>query len=295
MMNIRTVVVGYCFILLLLCPELSAAGLDSLLPKELPENWALVEGPRTFNRKTLFEHINGQADLFLKYGFERSLFAGYQNSKKREEQIDLDLYDMGNVLQAFGIFSRHRSENQPGGLGLDSFVDDQSVFFYQDRYFVVLNAVGADPSVLKQLALAVSSRIGPSSPPRESGFFPSQGLKAGSIQYFPEGLLGHQFLKRGFRGTYFDGAKEFHLFVSMHKSAKESGTALKAYRDYLSQKGKVGLSSSAGSGQPSIEGEDPYKGRVICIQRDSYLLGAVGFETPMAGRSRLEDLVRNLK
>lgn len=272
-----------------------AAPLESLLPRDLPENWAVVEGPKTFNRKTLFKHIDGQADLFLKYGFEKSLFAGYQNSKRRGDQVDLDLYDMGNGLQAFGVFSRHRNDHQPGGFGLDSYLDDQSAFFYQGKYFVILSSMEPNPSILKQMALAISSRIGnPSRPPGEIGFFPAQGLKAGSIQYFPEGLLGRQFLKRGFQGTYFDGAKEFHLFVSMHKNARESGSALKAYKDYLSQRGKVDLSSPVRSGPPSIKGDDPYKGRMICIQKDSYLLGAVGFETLEVAESRLEELIRNI-
>jgi len=287
----------FCILMALLCHEPSSAGgIESLLPEELPKGWAVVEGPKTFNRKTLFEHIDGQAELFLKYGFMKSVFTGYQNSKRREDQIDLDLYDMGNGLQAFGVFSRHRNDNRPGGFGLDSYLDGQSAFFYQARYFVMLNSVEPNPSILKQMALAISFRIGDSSrPPREIGFFPQQGLKPGSIQYFSEGLLGHQFLKKGFQGAYFDGTKEFSLFIAMYKNAKESGHALKAYKDYLSKKGKVDLSSPTWSGDATIKGEDPYKGRMICIQKDSHLLGAVGFETLEAGEDRLKELMMNIR
>ena len=273
-----------------------AMSLESLLPKKLPENWAVVEGPKIFNRKTLFEHIDGQADLFLKYGFEKSLFAGYQNSKRREDQIDLDLYDMGNVLQAFGVFSRHRNDHRPGGFGPDSYLDDESAFFYQGRYFVMFNSLEPNPSILKQMAIAISSSIvDPSPPPREIGFFPRQGLKPGSIQYFPEGLLGHPFLKRGFRGTYFDGEKEFLLFLARYKNAKESVSALKAHKDYLSQKGKVDLAFPAWSGHMALKGEDPYKGLILSVQKGSYLLGAVGFDAVERVENRLKELVRNLK
>jgi len=274
----------------------AAIPLESLLPKELPENWAVVEGPTIFNRKTLFEHIDGQAELFLKYGFEKSLFAGYQTSKKRGDQIDLDIYDMGNVLQAFGVFSRHRNENRPGGFGLDSYLDDQSAFFYKGRYFVMLNSGGPNPSILKQMGMAIASKITePSLPPKEMGFFPQQRFKPGSIQYFPEGLLGHQFLKKGFQGTYIDGEKEFHLFLAMYKNAQESTNALKAYKDYLSKKGRVDLGVLTWSGHKALKGEDPYKGQILCVQKNSYLSGAVGFETEEEGENRLKELIRNIK
>ena len=186
-----------------------AVPLESLIPpKDALEGWALIYGPQTYTKKTLFEHINGQAELFFKYGFQKSIFAIYQNKKNQGNQIELDIYDMGNVLQAFGIFSRFRNEDQPGGIGLDSYLDDRSVFFYKGKYFVILYATESNPSTLKQWAAKVASRIvDTSSQPKEIGYFPQNGLKPGSIQYFPEGLLGHQFLKRGFKGTYTDKVK----------------------------------------------------------------------------------------
>jgi hypothetical protein len=56
--------------------------------------------------------------------------------------------------------------------------------------------------------MMISSRISdPSSPPKEIDFFPRERLQLGSIQYFAEGLLGYQFLKRGFQGTYIEKEK----------------------------------------------------------------------------------------
>src|SRR4030042_5780455 len=97
-----------------------AVPLESLIPKkDLPKEWILIHGPQIYTKKTLFEHINGQAELYFKYGFQKSVFAIYQNRKSREDQIEVDIYDMGNVVQAFGVFSRFRNEDRPGGFGLD--------------------------------------------------------------------------------------------------------------------------------------------------------------------------------
>jgi hypothetical protein len=290
-----------------------AASLESLmLKKDLPDGWALVDGPQTYTKKTLFKHIDGQAELYFKYGFQESIFGIYQSEKSRENQIELDIYDMGNVLQAFGIFSRFRNEDRPGGFGLESCLDDHSALFYKGKYFVLLYATESNPSLLTQWATKIASKIvDPSLPPKEIGYFPKNGLKPGSIQYFPEGLLGHQFLKRGFQGLYIgkdkdkkvteDGTKaraenkEFKLFLSIHKDSQEAMGALKVYKEDLSKKGNVFSGSIIGSKALAVRGEDPYQGKVLVLQKGVYLLGMVGFEKEEEGENLLAEFVKKVK
>jgi hypothetical protein len=232
-----------------------ATTLEAVLPKALPGGWGLVEGPRLYTRKTLFERINGQAELYFKYGYQKSVFAMYQHRTKPESQIEVDLYDMGSVLQAFGIFSRFRVGDRPGGMGLDSYMDESSILFYKGRYFVMLYAVESDPAMLKESAQAVSLRITDSSvPPKEIGFFPVQGLKPGSIQYFSEGLLGHQFLKRGFMGTYIEEDKE--------KAKVEAEVKGKAKIEGGEKPGNLSGTKNEVENKAKITGEDkPDKGQ----------------------------------
>ena len=274
-----------------------AAPLESLIPRrDIPKEWTLIHGPQTYNQKTLFGHIDGQAELFLKYGFQKSVFAIYQNKKSREDQIEVDIYDLGNVVQAFGIFSRFRNEDRPGGFGLDSFLDDHSAFFYKGKYFVMVYAAESNPDLLRQFSKLISLKISdPSPPPQEISYFPKNGLKPGSIQYFPEGLLGHQFLKRGFQGSYMDGEKEFHLFLAIFKDSQEAMNALKFYKDDLSKKGKVSSESLIQVGNSALKGEDPYQGKVIVLQKGFYLLGVAGFEKEEVGENRLKEFIEKVK
>jgi hypothetical protein len=281
--------------------------MESLLPKDIPEGWGLIDGPRTYTKKTLFNHIDGQAELFFKYGFQKSVFAIYQNGENSNNQIEIDLYDMGNTLHAFGVFSRFRAEGQGMGVGLDSYLDDHSALFYKGKYFIMLYSTESNPSTLKQFAMTVSSKISdPSPPPREIGYFPKSGLKPGSIQYFSEGLLGYQFLKRGFIATYIDQAevkdqvernsedRESHLFIAIFKDSKEALNALKIYRGHLSQKGKVSSGSIIEFKARALKGEDPYQGKVIIVHRGSYLLGVTGFIKEEVGENLLAELIRNI-
>jgi hypothetical protein len=274
-----------------------AEKVESLIPRSgLPSGWRLMEGPQTFSRKSLFEHIDGQAELFFKYGYQKSAFAVYQHKDNRENQIELDVYEMGTVLQAFGIFSRFRTEDQSGGFGSDSYLDERSAFFYQGKYFVLLQATEPDSEALKQWAAAVAKRLpAPSSPPKEIGYFPPVHLKPGSIQYFSESLLGLQFLRRGFLGTYLSGGKEFQLFLAVQGGPQEAQKAVKAYKDYLASKGKVSPDVLPEWKPNAFRGEDPYKGRIIGLQKGPYVLGAVGFEREGEAENLLADFLKNIK
>jgi len=289
---------------------------ESLLPKDIGKGWTLASGPQTYTKKTLFEHVNGQAELFFKYGFQKSAFAVYQEKKNPKNQIDLDIYDVGNALQAFGILSRFRNEDRPAGIGLDSYLDDYSLLFYQGKYFVMLYAVEPNPTVLKELGMAVSSKIlDPSLPPREIGYFPKEGFKPGSIQYYTEGLMGHQFLKRGFQGTYVEKDqvkvkakaeveekekqkvedKEFYLFLAIFNNSQDAENALKIYRDDLAKKGKVDSEVSPSFGANALKGEDPYRGKVIVVPNGFYLAGIVGFENLKGAENLLQEFVKNIR
>lgn len=279
--------------------SLEAAPLESLVPqKDIPEGWTLIDGPRTYNKKTLFEHIDGQAELFLKYRFQKSVFAIYQSREKPDHQIELDIYDMGNVLHAFGVFSRFRNEDRPMGIGLDSFLEGGSALFYKGKYFVMIYGTEPNPSFLKEWAMKVSSGIPDHSPPPEEiGYFPKRGLKPGSIQYFPEGLLGHQFLKRGFQGTYISEAegKEYHLFLAIFKNSQEAINVLKIYKDHLSKKGRIDSGSPHPFGLSGFKGKDPYQGKLFVLQKGHYLLGIVGFEKEKEAENRLIEFAKNVK
>ena len=298
-MNNKIAITLSVFVLIVTCWGVSSAAtpLDSLIPRrDIPKEWTLIQGPQTYNKKTLFEHINGQAELFLKYGFQKSVFAIYQSKKSRENQIEIDIYDMGNVLQAFGVFSRFRNEDRPGGFGLDSYLDDHSAFFYKGKFFVMVYATESNPDLMSQFSKLIALKISdPSPPPKEISYFPRNGLKPGSIQYFSEGLLGHQFFKRGFQGSYMEGEKEFHLFLAIFKDSQEAMNALKFYKDDLSKKGKVSSESLIQVGNNALKGEDPYQGKVIVIQKGFYLLGVAGFEKEEVGENRLAEFMKNVK
>jgi len=70
-----------------------------------------LSGPgevRRFNSDTLYEKIDGKAQLYQSYNFAELLFTSYTAG---DASLDVYVYDMGQADNAFGIFKAEQGEN----------------------------------------------------------------------------------------------------------------------------------------------------------------------------------------
>ena len=80
-------------------------GLEGLFPGGNVSGWERVGSIDTYAPGTLFEYINGEAELYLKYDFVELATAIYE---REDPSIVVDMYDMGSELNAFGLYSNYR-------------------------------------------------------------------------------------------------------------------------------------------------------------------------------------------
>lgn len=74
------------------------------LPERLAD-WTRTE-EKTYSGQTLYDYINGGADLYLEYGFVR-VDVGYYN--KGEQEILIEIYTMSSPLAATGVYTHFRN------------------------------------------------------------------------------------------------------------------------------------------------------------------------------------------
>jgi hypothetical protein len=125
----------------------AAGTADVLPPTGSVANWQLKEAPRAYTPDNLYEYIDGNADLFLSYGFADAAVGDYAPAKgdafvrrrlrppkrnfvareggsgtsspaKAEGWVSVEVYNMGTPLQAFGIFGAERPDGVGAGSGL---------------------------------------------------------------------------------------------------------------------------------------------------------------------------------
>ena len=166
--------------------------------------WKPVEPPRVFGPDTLYEEIDGEAELFLPYGMRLLTVAVVARAGAPAGEVRLELYRMDSPRDAFGIWSQHRYPDQevlrlPSS---EAVVSDTSADFFRGDTFVRLRAKPGERSRgdVVDLASAVAALLpGSGSPPGEAQALDGlPGRVAGSIIYQKRAILGYECLAPGF-------------------------------------------------------------------------------------------------
>lgn len=155
-------------------------------PREIRQ-WSVREDDRFYDRQTLYNYIDGGAELYLTYHFQEAFIRRFTKAGDPETEIVLDVYDMGSSEEAFGIFSCER-EDEEIGVGQDSEYGGGLLRFWKDRYFVSMVALGGEEEakpVMMELARTVAEAI-PSTGerPRLVSRLPGEGLVEDEIRFF---------------------------------------------------------------------------------------------------------------
>ena len=119
---------------------------EASLPATCAAGWAMDGKAATYTPENLYKYIDGEAELYLPYGFEEAAVAMYAQPDGVGHGIVANIFRMGSLLDAFGIFASYRDPTaEQITLGAEGFIDEAQLMFYQDRYFVRIEASGAVP------------------------------------------------------------------------------------------------------------------------------------------------------
>lgn len=179
-------------LLVLICAAVYGGNMNSMyksIPKQI-KGWQAEGKDEIYDRETIYKHINGGAELYLAYGFQEVLVRRYAGPGDNE--IVLDIYDMGSPADAFGVFNSER-EDDDAGIGQGSEYGSGLMRFWKDRYFVSILAVGDDKTaepIIMELGRAAAAAIKSNGPlPDMLDRLPQQGLDKRRIRYFHKKLL----------------------------------------------------------------------------------------------------------
>jgi len=156
----------------------------SLLPHEIG-GWKIAGDDRVYDRDTLYEYIDGGAELYLSYGFEKVISRTYV--KPDQPHIVVDLFDMGSSRDAFGVFS-HGMETVDETFGQGSQYTAGMMLFWKSRFFVSILAypeTAESKDAVFDLSRAIEAAIPEDGPlPEILAFLPERGLVRESVRYF---------------------------------------------------------------------------------------------------------------
>jgi hypothetical protein len=102
-----------------------------LLPERVAD-WTRGE-PVAYDRETIFDYIDGAGEVYRSFAFSQVQVAVY--TRPDAPDITVELFDMGNPADAYGVFSYTR-EREESGLGGGYERKGRVLCFWQDRYYV---------------------------------------------------------------------------------------------------------------------------------------------------------------
>ncbi len=105
--------------------------LKSLFPPA-QKRWVIKEEAKAFTEETLFDYIDGGAEIYLSYDFQRLMVQEYSSG---ENSIIVEINKMGSSEDAFGIFSLNQEGESPT-IGQGASYCFGILCFWKDLYFV---------------------------------------------------------------------------------------------------------------------------------------------------------------
>lgn len=252
------------------------------------DGFIMDAGTILYSRESLYERINGESELYLPYGFESLASARYTKKNDPESAIEVDIYLMSSLLNAFGIYTNYRrKDDQPAGMGADSFVSLPLLLFYQGRYFIRIQSAGSTDlgrDILTACGRTVSALLPAGKEgPAELIPFRVPGVIKNSERYIARSLLGYEFFPSGIIADAMAAGDKFQVFVMTVDNSDASDDIMKKYLAYLRESGKK-ATVTGGQGNMSLETEDPLYGDLCMEQRGRHLVGAARIKNKLSAK-----------
>jgi hypothetical protein len=143
--------------------------------------WKKSEAARVFGGADLYGYIDGGAELFLEFGFDRLTLQKFRSGRN---ELAVEIYRMADPIAATGIYlMKCGKPTRDPSFAARHTINRHQLMFVRERYFVTVNnlsggdAAGAD---LVKFGRAVASALPADRVPVELSSLPARGMVAGS-------------------------------------------------------------------------------------------------------------------
>ena len=144
---------------------------------------------KSFDRKNLYDYLDGGAELYLAYDFQSLLVQDYENGEK---SITLEIYLMGTSQDAFGLYSLDQ-EGENIQIGDRGTYGAGLLKFWRANYFVRITDMSGDDrskDAILELGRYISQKIGLKGKlPELLSRLPADGLVPYSERFFHKQII----------------------------------------------------------------------------------------------------------
>lgn len=195
--------------------------------------------PERFSPDTLYEKINGRADLYLSSGFVSLNTQRFSMHKTTGNWVEVFVYDMATAENAFSVFSMQRREDaQAAGIVSTAYRTENALFMVHNNFY--LEIIGTDITEALQQAIGLLAHAfvqahGGSAVANVPGanLFPESDLQAESLQLVTANAFGYEQLDRIHTAEYLIDGTRLTAFVSDRQTAEAASALAVEYQQTL--------------------------------------------------------------
>jgi hypothetical protein len=250
----------------------------ALLPESIGDTgWLRVSEVSRFVGDSLFEYINGAAEMYHKYDFVDLQASEYH---KGESVITADLYRFPNVDRAFGMYTTLRpDEPDTVSLGAEGFAFGANLVFVKGPYMANVYTYEDSKEMIAAVRMTASmieaGLPGSRNKPEMFSLFPVDGRVEFSEKVYAESFLGQGFLSDVYTVNYSRAGSDFTLFIS----GDPGSSKLEEWRQAIQEEPDpdTGYQHLPYDGSRYLHAVDSYHGEIIAGPQAGRLVGMVGY------------------
>jgi len=223
-------------------PEVTRGDLASTLAALANGEWELFDKVQRFTPESLYEQINGRAELYLSYNVISLDHASFDNRHDDRLSISLSVYDMDTPLNAFGIYSVERLPGEAKiDLGRAAYRTNADYYIWHGQYYI--RVISVDPGEESRLVGLDWARALVASLSDTGGnvwgydLLPREDLVQDSVRYFLVDAMGLDFMPETFTAQYDSDGEHLTAFISRSASPAAATGILDQYQGFADRYG----------------------------------------------------------
>jgi hypothetical protein len=244
-----------------------------------------LDEARHYTKENLYEHLDGHAEYFIGAGFQGLTVTEYVaiGSKAAQGDIQVEVYDMGNGMQAFGALVDESGENPRAvSVGTMGYRTSDGVNCIKGRYYIKISAFSPKTPVVT-FAKAFAAAL----PSQKDSFevfskFPNLGKVEGT-RFAKEGYRGLDFLHNVIEREYFTTGGKIEVAL-MADSIQDTRSLLPSFFNYFEKSGTK-YEKIERKGMEVYRVVDKYEGNWFLIRSGIAVFGVFGTDDPAVLKS----------
>jgi len=236
----------------------------SAIGQQLPEavgQWRASTAPVAYTPETIFDYIDGHAEVYLAYGFRGSVARRFLGPED-EGDIVLDVFELASPEDAYGVFT-HDQDGEDVAVGQGALFRYGWLSFWKGPFFVSIYAEGESDEA-RDAVFEIGHTVADAIPavgslPAIVALLPSRGLDPRSVRYLhdPTILAAHLAFDGGNTlrlgpdtvaalGRYDLAGSRSHLLLVSYRDTAEAGSVWSDFSELFLGGGDEPLEHSDG-------------------------------------------------